>query len=428
MVATYLANTSLVTFAMALVWGINTLFLMEAGLDIFQVMLVNACYAVGQIVFEVPTGVVADTIGRRISFVAALALLLASTGLFVAAARLELGVWALGLASVQLGLGYTFHTGSIEAWAVDALRHVGAEASVERVLAWGMVAYGTSALAGTACSGLLGQIDLALPYYVRMCAFAACMWLVWTKMRDVGFQPRPLTVRSFLPEARRVFVSAIGHGWKHRVVRPLLAVSLVHGVFFLFGFYSWQRYALDLLGRDLVWVAAATTSLFAMSGVVGGLLVIWLRRTDAGRTDGATGRFLGAVSAAQAALVLCAALVGLLMPESSRGTHQVLAAVTPLLAFGVLVGVATPVRRAYINSYIPSERRATVLSLDSMFYNLGGALGQPGLGWVARSASIPLAWAVGACVTALAWPLYMRAAANEAGAKRACGDGSVPSR
>src|SRR5437762_515882 len=64
---TYFAITGLFNLAMSLIWGIDTLFKMGAGLDIQQVLLTNAAFTLGSMVFEVPTGVVADTIGRRVS-------------------------------------------------------------------------------------------------------------------------------------------------------------------------------------------------------------------------------------------------------------------------------------------------------------------------------------------------------------------------
>ena len=44
-IRTYLTITGLFNGALALIWGVNTLFLLQAGLDIFHVMLVNAAFA-----------------------------------------------------------------------------------------------------------------------------------------------------------------------------------------------------------------------------------------------------------------------------------------------------------------------------------------------------------------------------------------------
>ena len=65
---TYLTLTLFTTLAASFIWGINTLFLLDAGLDNTQAFTVNAFFTVGQVLFEIPTGVVADTRGRRFSF------------------------------------------------------------------------------------------------------------------------------------------------------------------------------------------------------------------------------------------------------------------------------------------------------------------------------------------------------------------------
>src|SRR2546425_3572338 len=74
-IRTYYAITALFNLAMSLIWGIDTLFKLGAGLDIFHVMLTNAAFTLGSMVFEIPTGVVADTVGRRISLLLCLATL-----------------------------------------------------------------------------------------------------------------------------------------------------------------------------------------------------------------------------------------------------------------------------------------------------------------------------------------------------------------
>jgi hypothetical protein len=57
----------LFTVAAALIWGVNTLFLLDPGLDIFGVFVANSAFTAGMVVFELPTGVF-DTRGRRASF------------------------------------------------------------------------------------------------------------------------------------------------------------------------------------------------------------------------------------------------------------------------------------------------------------------------------------------------------------------------
>src|SRR5439155_19693444 len=95
-VRTYLALTLLSTFASSFIWGINTLFLLDAGLTITQAFAANAFFTAGEVLFEVPTGVVADTWGRRTSYLLGSATLLVSTLLYLLMWRLHgpFSVWA----------------------------------------------------------------------------------------------------------------------------------------------------------------------------------------------------------------------------------------------------------------------------------------------------------------------------------------------
>jgi MFS family permease len=76
------------------------------------------------------------------------------------------------------------------------------------------------------------------------------------------------------------------------------------------------------------------------------------------------------------------------------------------LLYGVAIGLALPVKQAYLNAHIPSAQRATIISLDSMFANGGGVLGQTAWGWVARTRSIGTAWAWSGVTLLLGIPLY----------------------
>src|SRR2546422_5584596 len=129
-------------------WGIDTLFKMGAGLDIQQVLLTNAAFTLGSMVFEVPTGVVADTVGRRVSLLLCLGTLFVTTLLYVAIAWRGWGFWAFMWVSVFLGLGYTFYTGAVDAWLVDALQATGYTEPLEPVFARGQMAFGGGMLLG----------------------------------------------------------------------------------------------------------------------------------------------------------------------------------------------------------------------------------------------------------------------------------------
>lgn len=163
----YFVLSGLYTLSAAAIWGVNTLFLLDAGLSFFEVFLANAAFSAGMVLFEVPTGVVADTLGRRVSFLLSLVVLAVTTLLYVALAEVDAGVVAFAVVSVLMGLGFTFYSGAMEAWLVDALAVTGHHGPLDGIFARGQQITGAAMLVGTVGGGLLGQIDLSLPYLVR---------------------------------------------------------------------------------------------------------------------------------------------------------------------------------------------------------------------------------------------------------------------
>jgi MFS family permease len=407
----YLTANGLFTLAASLIWAVNTLFLLDAGLDIFTVMVVNASFTVGQLVFEVPTGVIADTVGRKASFLIGIGALFLATILYVLAAQLDLGIGVFVLASVVIGFGFTCQTGAMDAWLVDALAHTGYDRPLDGVFARGQIVFGVATLAGTLAGGFLGQLDLAIPYYARAAILLLAFAFIAARMRDVGFEPRPLAWRRFGEETRTILDAGVRYGWRHPSVRPLLFASLAQGVFFIFGFYSWQRYFLDLLARELVWVNGVVTAAFALAGIGGSLLVERVMHKPAGRRSAP--KVLALAALVQAALIAGVGLVGVLTPASAYGFGPFALAAGLYLVFGVIGGVAGPVRQAFINRQIPSAQRATVLSVDALFGDAGASAGQLGFGWLSRAVSIPVAWVVSSVFIAIAAPLYRSAPEGE---------------
>lgn len=363
---------------------------MDAGLDIFEVFLANAAFTAGMVLFEVPTGVLADTAGRRASFLWSVGVLSLTTVGYVLVARFGGGVIAFAVVSVVMGLGFTFYSGAVEAWLVDALHHRGFDGQLDRIFARGSMVSGVAMVTGTLAGGFLGDVDLAIPYLVRAVLLVAAFGVAWAAMHDVGFAPRAMRLAQIPAEMRGVLRASVRFGWQERPVRLLMFVSVLQWGFMSWGFYAWQPYFLELLGRDAIWVSGAAASAIALSMIMGNALVEWLTRFCGRRTT-----LLLWAAGGQAA---AAAAVGL------TGSFAVALVFMVLLATGL--GVAGPVKQAYLHAIIPSEQRASVISFDSMFGNGGGVVGQTGLGWLSRAQSIEHGYVAGGTALLLALPLY----------------------
>ena len=388
----YFVLSGLYTLSAAAIWGVNTLFLLDAGLSFFEVFLANAAFSAGMVLFEVPTGVVADTLGRRVSFLLSLVVLAVTTLLYVALAEVDAGVVAFAVVSVLMGLGFTFYSGAMEAWLVDALHATGYHGLLDRVFARGQQITGAAMLVGTVGGGLLGQIDLSLPYLVRSGLLVAVFGIAYAVMHDVGFTPRRVTVAELPSAVARNARDGVAYGWAQRPLRLLMLASFFQLGFSMWAFYASQPYMLDLLGSDAVWIAGLVTAGIALSTIAGNQLVEVLSRRCGRRTT----LLLGA------ATVETGAAVALGLVSSFW-----LALPALLLIMGAS-GVTSPVRQAYLHQVVPSDKRATVVSFDSMISNTGGVGGQVGLGALGESRSVGAAFVAGGIVTGLALPLLGR--------------------
>jgi hypothetical protein len=316
--------------------------------------------------------------------------LAASTFLYVGLAEVDAGVVLFALASVLMALGFTFYSGAMEAWVVDALAATGYRGVLDHVFARGQQVTGSAMLVGTVGGGFLGQVDLSLPYVVRSALLVAVFVVAFVVMHDIGFVPRRVPPAQLPAEIVKNARAGVAFGWAQRPIRLLMLASAVEGGFLIWAFYAAQPYLLDLLDSDAVWVVGLVAAGIALSTIAGNQIVDVVSRRCAKRTT----LLLWA-----AALQTCAAIVlGL--------TESFWVAVTALLLLTAGIGVTGPVRQAYLHQLIPTEQRATVISFDSMVGGVGGVGGQVGLGALGEARSIGTAFVVGGAATAAALPLF----------------------
>src|SRR6266511_4936877 len=269
----YLVISGLFTLSASLIWGINTLFLLDAGLSIFEVFVANAAFTAAMALFEIPTGVVADTRGRRTSFLLSESTLALGTLAYVGVAAIGGGLLLFCLAGVILGLGYTFYSGAVEAWLVDALQAAGYRHELDGVFAKASIVASVAMIVGTVGGGLLGQINLSLPYIVRTVLVLMAFAVGYRTMHEIGFTPRALHLQGVVGEMRKVGRAGITYGWRAPAVRLLVMDSFLTWGFFSWAWYAWQPYFLELYGRNAIWLSGLIAALFAMAGILGNVVV-----------------------------------------------------------------------------------------------------------------------------------------------------------
>jgi MFS family permease len=389
---TYVVLTLLSTLASSFIWGINTLFLLDAGLTVTQAFAANAFFTLGQVVFEVPTGVVADTLGRRTSYLLGAATLLASTLLYLGMWRIHSPFWAWALSSMLLGLGFTFFSGATEAWLVDGLNATGFRGTLESAFARGQIAEGAGMLTGTVAGGVIAQVtNLGVPYVGRAATLGVTLIVALMWMRDVGFTPRRGT--SVLGELRGVLRSSLDHGFRNPPVRWMMLAGVSSSGVPIYAFYAMQPYLLELYGRSNYAVAGLAAMLTAAAQIVGALVAPRARKAFGRRTSAL---LFGSV--ASGAALLCMGLAA-----------RFWVVLVLLAAWALVFAAAMPIRQAFLNQLIPSAQRATVLSSDNLLGSLGGVVAQPALGRAADAWGYASSYVAAAAIEILALPFLLLA-------------------
>jgi MFS family permease len=406
----YLTLTLGNTLAASFIWGINTLFLLDAGLSNLEAFAANAFFTAGMVLFEVPTGVVADVWGRRVSYLLGTLTLAGSTFLYWLLWVMSAPFWPWAIVSMLLGLGFTFFSGAVEAWLVDALHYAQYDGTLEAVMGKGQMVGGAAMLGGSVLGGVIAQAtNLGVPFLMRVGVLAAMFFVAGRMMEDLGFTPEP-SVHP-LQDVKKLFHESVDYGLRNPPVRwMMLAAPFASGVG-IYTFYALQPYLLELWGNPKAYsVAGLAAAIVAGAQIVGGYLAPFFRKLFRKRTS---------------ALILATfATAGVLAALGLTNSFWV--ALVLLTFWAMIFAAEMPIRQAYLNDMIPSRQRATVLSFDSLMGSSGGVVIQPVLGKVADVYSYSTSLVTGALIQLAAAPFLLRSRQEGAPADKATSMAPAP--
>ncbi len=385
------------------------LFLLSLDLSLTQASAVLAAYFITTLLFEVPTGAVADVFGRRTAFLLSCLTRASAFLLYFFADSFADCITA----EVIDAFGTALSSGALEAWAVDQTQAEGDSQPTTRLFArantWMRSMMALLGLAGVA----IATIDLRLPWLVGATGYASTFVFAWFFMRET----RPaaattmsahqvlthgLTTRAAAPvhslgslvatagtSVVRTLHEALGEIVHSSTVRVLclLTVATAFGVMPVY--FAWPAFVRDLVDSDLlilglVWSAISLASALGSATVPRALRTanrpLVLALTEALRGVG-IGLVALATSVGQAALGLV------------------------LLEFGL--GLSSPIFQAWVNEHVGNERRATALSMVEMSFTGGAAVGLLILGRLAEMQGFRAAWLISAVLLVALAPTFI---------------------
>ena len=377
------------------------LLMLDRGLPVSTVALVGVAYGVTVAALELPTGGLADVLGRRPVLIASA--VAGAAGLLLLGLA---GTVAFFLASAVLrGLARALSTGPLEAWYVDTVHaELGRETDLTAGLARGEVAASAALGAGTLAGGLLPLVlgdtgplpALAVP--VLLAAGVEVLRAVLTTRLPEPPHPRP-AVGAVLRGVPATVAAGLRVAGRDRALTRLLLAAAGAGI--ALGTIELLTPAW-LAGVTSSPRAAATYAVVAAAGfaadAIGGLLAAAVvRRCGSHSRAAAAGWTVSAL--AMAGLAGCTTLSGL--------TATVLAGAAYCLLF-VGLGAAFPAQAHMLHERVEPGERATVLSVQSLLMQAVGAVGVPLIGWQATRSGVGAGYLAAALVVFASAGLFLR--------------------
>ncbi len=395
-VATYLLLSGAGSLFFFMIVTVNLLYHVETvGMSPLQLVLVGTTLETVIVLFEIPTGVVADLVSRRRSILIGNALI--GVGFIVEGSFPVFA--AILLAQVLWGIGYTFTSGATEAWITDEV----GEDDVGHVLLRGNQAGLIGSIAGVLIGTALGMVTIQLPIVLGGIGYLVLAAVLLRIMPETSFHPTSKEDRSTWHHMSEIARDGLAIARSRPVVRVLLLTS------FLVGFSSeafdrlWTKHLIDTFAfpdlpgdSDLVLAFGAIT-------LVG--MVLSLAAAEALKRfhpealgAGTPTRLLASLAAGRVAMTVLFALAGWLW-----------LALGALWVRNLLGSVTYPVGAAWLNRNIEPRTRATVISFREQVASLGEIGGGPPLGAIGSRFGVTAALIGTAIVFAPAAAIYQRA-------------------
>lgn len=390
-VTVYYVGTFLTNFAMALTFAIYVIFLLRSGLDLLQVNLVNFIFMISVFALEVPTGAFADFLGRRKSVLIAVVFLILGSFLYPMFRNFQMFI----VAEILIAFYSAFSSGAFEAWMVDTAKKQGFTGKVDFVFSQANIISKAAMVTGGLVGAYLANYEIGLPFYIGGIIGIVAFIFFLIFMED-NHDVKAFSLKQNLLKIKTIAVDSINYSVKHKVIFWLVFGAVLSSFIYQPLNMYWGPRFNEMAGNQ-IWLTGwmwAIMSLFMMAGAY--LVRFSLKK-------GKSYTFL---------MVLVS--LGIFIPIMiSARSHFLLVAFPAYLIYELARGVEKPVQQAYVNRYAESEKRATILSFESMMSSLGAAIGLVFFGWIAKYTSIETSWVFSAAFALVLIPVYLMAKNKE---------------
>ncbi|WJY21842.1 MFS transporter [Fontisubflavum oceani] len=387
-------------FAMGLTVAVVALALTDRGMDLFQISLLFGVYSLTTMAMELPFGGLADSIGRKPVFLAAVLASLVSLALFLSSS--DFAVLALSFAFI--GFGRALRSGTLDAWFVETFKAAAPNVDVQPALAKAQWANAMGLAVGAVFGGLLpdmfGAIGLRHGISIYDVSYAASFVvmvgvLVYT-MVAIAEDPRPLN-RKALRQGFASVPSVIAEASLLALKHPTLSMLLAALALFLMATNPveaiWPTYAKPMLDEDYAnTVIGVLTAGYFFAIAFGASLSPYISRIFKRRHAVTLAAIFACLAVVQVTLAMQGGIAGF---------------VGVFVLYSILLGASETPASSILHRCVEDRQRSTMLSLRSLIQQLGGAIGLVMAGALAEIYSTPVAWSAGAVFLLTAFALSL---------------------
>lgn len=363
--------------------------LLDRGIGLTAVATLGVAYSATVMLLELPTGGLADVIGRRPVMIASAAASLAGLLLL----GLSESLWLLALSGVLRGVARALGSGPVEAWYVDQVP-AEAVADLTRGLSLGVMASSIALTVGTIAGALIPfGLDVSLAVPVLIAAGADAIRLVVTVVAMPEAKYEASSLRRVLRGVPSAIASGVRLAVRNLALTRILMVSAGLGVALAVIELLTPAWMAELAGsadRGVLAYGLVAAVGFAADAFGSAVSMPLLRRLGSVRAVSRTGYGVSVL-----------ALVGMAAASAMTGVPGILAAAIAYLLMFVGFGIAAGPLAQLLHSQVTAAERATVVSVQSLLLQFAGALGAVALGYLAVVTSPLVAFAVAAIAVAV---------------------------
>jgi predicted MFS family arabinose efflux permease len=386
----FIINQTFHWFIVGIMVPVIALFQLEKGLNLFQIGISMAIYSGTVVILELPTGGLSDTIGRKKVYL--ISLLIKFGAAFTVLIAQDFQIIILGF--LLFGMARAFSSGSMDAWFVDEFHLIDPKGNLQEGLAAGSLLGGFLPMSLGKVTNQIPKLGTYSSNLIAILFFVIIQYLLTSKLiiEEIPPERKSDFISGFklLPE---VLSTSIQYGIKNNIISLLLLSTFAWGVGFSGLETFWQPQVKNILGSDSqTWIFGALTAGYFFAGSLGNVLITPLCKLFKNNYS--------------LVLFLIRLFMGVLF--------FILALQNKIAGFTIFYltlflynGMNNAPHATIFNYQIPSEKRSTLLSFESLFLQIGGLLGALIMGYISNSFSITTAWFIGSAVLVLSCFTYL---------------------